>query len=307
MAAYVGRRLVAIAILAFAMSILVFLIIHLTPGDPVVALLGSSAASTDLITRLHHELGLDLPLPVQYLRWMGGVLSGNFGYSYAQNAPVSTLIAENFPYTLELTIAALALSVALGVCLGLVAGMKRNTMIDTLAMGTALAILSMPNFWLGLLLISLFSVTLRWFPIFGGTSLDGLVLPTVALGIGGAGFFARFVRSSVIDAMRQRYVTTARSKGLRSHRVLTRHILRNSILPLLTVVGLQFGSLLAGAVVIETVFSRPGIGRLLVTSILSKDYLTVQSLVLIISILYAGTNLCVDLLYPVLDPRITHG
>lgn len=306
MAAYVGRRLVAIAFLAFAMSILVFLIIHLVPGDPAVALLGASAVSTDLVARLHHELGLDLPLPVQYARWIGGVLHGDFGYSYASNSPTSTLVAENLPYTLALTVSSLALSLLVGTVLGVAAALKRNTIVDTALMGFALVILSMPNFWLGLLLISLFSVTVHWFPVFGGTSLIGLVLPTFALGIGSAGFFARFIRSSVLDALHQTHVTTARSKGLRRSRVLARHVLRNAVLPILTLIGLQFGNLISGTVVIETVFSRPGIGRLLVTSILAKDYLTVQSIVLILAMIYAFTNFAIDLLYPVLDPRIVH-
>lgn len=306
MAAYLARRLAAVVVLAFGISILVFLIIRLIPGDPVLAMLGTNAGSTTEINRLHKELGLNLPLPVQYLNWIGGVVHGDFGYSYSQNVPVSQLIDQNFPYTLELTAAGLGLSILIGVILGVIAAVKRNTIVDTIAMGIALIGLSMPSFWLGLLLISLFAVTLRWFAVFGGTSLNGLVLPAVALGISGAGFTARFVRSSVIDAMRQQYVTTARSKGLQARLVLRRHVLRNAILPVLTIIGLQFGNLLSGTVVIETVFSRPGIGRLLVDSILSKDYLTVQGVVLIIAILYALTNLLVDLLYPVVDPRIAY-
>jgi ABC-type dipeptide/oligopeptide/nickel transport system permease component len=301
---YIAQRLAAVVLLAFGISVLVFLIIRLIPGDPAIVLLGTNAGDPALVHRLHHQLGLDEPIPVQYVHWIAGVVRGDFGYSYGQELPVRTLIADNFPYTLQLTIAGLGLSIILGVVLGVLAALYRTTLIDTLSMGLALVSLSIPSFWLGLLLLILFSVNLHWFAVFGGTSLNGLVLPAVALAFSGAGFTARFVRSSIIEAKRRQYVTTARSKGLTGQRVLLRHVMRNAILPVLTVVGLQFGSLLSGTVVIETVFSRPGIGRLLVNAILAKDYLTVQAIVLLVAILYALTNLAVDLLYPILDPRI---
>lgn len=304
MTAYILRRLAALAILIFAVSVLVFLILRLIPGDPVMNLLGAQAASQQQITTLRHTLGLDLPLPVQYLRWMGGVLHGNLGFSYSQNLPVSILIGQNFPYTIQLTLAGLSLSVILGFVLGVLAAVKRSTYLDSLSMGIALTGLSVPSFWLGLVLITVFAVQLHWFQVFGGTSLKGLILPAVALGVGGAGSIARFVRSNMVETFRQQYVVTARSKGVGPWRVLTKHVLRNSIIPVLTIMGLQFGNLLSGTVVIETVFSRPGIGRLLVNSILAKDYLTVQGVVLLIAVLYALVNLAVDLLYPLIDPRI---
>jgi len=304
MAHYVAQRLVSVLLLAFGISVLVFLIIRLIPGDPAIVLLGTNAGDPALVHRLHVQLGLDKPIPVQYVQWISGVVRGDFGYSYGQNLPVRSLFAQNFPYTLQLAVAGLALSLIIGVFLGLLAALYRNTMVDTVAMGIALVSLSIPSFWLGLLLLILFSVNLHWFAVFGGTSLKGLVLPVVALAFSGAGFTARFVRSSIIEARRRQYVTTARSKGLTKRRVLVRHVIRNAILPVLTVIGVQFGSLLSGTVIIETVFSRPGIGRLLVNAILAKDYLTVQAIVLIVAILYALTNLAVDLLYPILDPRI---
>jgi ABC-type dipeptide/oligopeptide/nickel transport system permease component len=304
MAHYIAQRLVALVLLVFGISVLVFLIIRLIPGDPALVLLGTNAGDPVLVHRLHEQLGLDLPIPVQYVHWISGVVRGDFGYSYGQGLPVSTLIADNFPYTLQLTIAGLGLSIVLGVFLGVLAALHRNSIIDTLSMGLALIALSIPSFWLGLLLLILFSVKLHWFAVFGGTTLKGMVLPAVALALSGAGFTARFVRSSVIDARQRQHVTTARSKGLPRRRVLVRHVMRNAILPVLTVVGLQFGSLLSGTVVIETVFSRPGIGRVLVNAILAKDYLTIQAVVLLVAILYALTNLAVDLLYPILDPRI---
>jgi ABC-type dipeptide/oligopeptide/nickel transport system permease component len=289
------------------MSIISFLIIHLIPGDPVVAMLAGNSGSTAMIHRLHHELGLDQPLILQYFHWAGDLLHGNLGYSYTSNVPVTTLIAQNAPYTAQLGVAGLAISIVLGVFLGVISAVYHNTFIDTVTMAVALVGLSIPSFWLGLVFISLFSVALHWFPVFGGTTLVGLILPAITIGVGGAGFTARFVRSRVLDAMRMQYVTTARAKGLTRFLVLTRHVLRNSILPMLTIIGLQAGNLLSGAVVVETVFSRPGIGRLLVTSILSKDYLTVQSLILLIALVYASINLLVDLLYPLADPRIAYG
>ncbi len=306
MTGYIAKRLAAIVVLGFGISVIVFLIIRLIPGDPAIVLLGTNAGDPALVARLHHQLGLDSPIPVQYVHWIAGVVRGDFGYSYGQDQPVSRLILQNLPYTLELTAAGLAFSFVVGTVLGIVAALKRNTIIDTVVMGFALAGLSFPSFWLGLLLVVVFAVHLHWFEVVGGTSLKGLVLPAVTLALSVAGFTARFVRSSMIEAGRKQHVVTARAKGLTRHQVLRRHVMRNAVLPVLTIVGLQVGSLLSGAVVIETVFSRPGIGRLLVNAILAKDYLTVQAIVLIVAVLYAITNLLVDLMYPLLDPRIAH-
>ena len=301
---YLIRRVAAIIALAFGISLLVFLIIRLIPGDPVLALLGTNAGNKEMIDRLHHQLGLDVPIYIQYFKWIGHVLGGNFGYSYGYQRPVMSLIEANFPATIELTLAALTLSVIFGTALGVMAALKRGRMADTAGMGFALTLMSIPNFWLGLLLILAFAVTLPWFDVVGGTTLKGLVLPAVTLACGTMGFNARFVRSSILAAQTQKHVITARAKGLGRARVFVRHIFRNALLPILTVVGLQLGQLLSGTVIVETVFSRPGLGRLLVQAILSKDYLTVQAVVLIIAVIYALTNLIVDLLYPVLDPRI---
>lgn len=309
MLAYIIRRLLAIAILVFGVSILVFLIIHLIPGDPVQQMLGTSAASASEIRNIRHQLGLDLPLPVQYLDWVGNVAHGNFGYSYIANTSVSSLITHNFPYTAELTLASLLVSLLIGIPLGSLAALTRGSVIDTGLMAIAVLALSLPSFWLALLLIALFSVQFHVFPVFGSnslTSMSSLVLPSVALGSGVGGVTARFVRASVVEAARQKYVTTAYSKGLSRIRVFIRHIVRNAILPVVTVVGLQFGWLLSGTVVIEVVFSRPGVGALLVNSILDKDYLTAQALVLLLTIVYTVVNLLVDLLYPWIDPRIAY-
>jgi ABC-type dipeptide/oligopeptide/nickel transport system permease component len=306
MTTYVLRRLASIVGLAFGISILVFLIIRLIPGDPALALLGTNAGDPALVARLHAQLGLDDPMPVQYARWIGNVLSGDFGYSYGNQQSVTSLLAANFPATIQLTLAGLTLSLLVGSVLGVAAALRRNRATDTVAMGFALTCMSIPSFWLGLLLILLFAVQLPIFDVVGGTSLKGLVLPAVTLALGSIGFNARFVRSSVINAQQLNHVITARAKGITAVQVFRRHVLRNALLPILTIVGLQVGQLISGVVIVETVFSRPGIGRLLVQAILSKDYLTVQAVVLIIAVLYALTNFAVDLLYPVLDPRVAN-
>jgi ABC-type dipeptide/oligopeptide/nickel transport system permease component len=301
---YVLRRLVSIGALAFGITLLVFLIIRLIPGDPAIVLLGTNAGDPALIERLHQQLGLDRSIPVQYVIWLGNVLHGDFGYSYGQEQSVASLIGQNMPATIELTFASLALSLLLGSVVGVAAAARRNQLVDTAGMGIALAFMSIPSFWLGLLLILLFAVQLPWFDVVGGDTLKGLVLPAATLALGTAGFNARFIRSSVVQAQTLRHVLTARAKGLRRDQVFRRHVLRNALLPVVTVAGLQVGQLLSGTVVVETVFSRPGIGRLLVQAILAKDYLTVQAIVLIIAIIYALCNFVVDLLYPLLDPRV---
>lgn len=304
MISYVVQRVISIVALAFGISVIVFLIIRLIPGDPVITLLGTSAGDNAVVDRLRQQLGLDLPMYVQYGRWISGIFQGDFGYSYGYQQSVSSLLAANFPATIQLTIAALALSLTCGMIMGIAAALNCNQAADTLTMGVALTCMSIPSFWLGLLLILVFAVTLPWFDVVGGTSLKGLVLPAVTLALGSMGFNARFVRSSIIAARVQKHVITARAKGITRVQVFVRHVFRNALLPILTIVGLQVGQLLSGTVIVETVFSRPGIGRLLVQAILAKDYLTVQAVVLIIAVIYALTNFIVDLLYPVLDPRV---
>jgi ABC-type dipeptide/oligopeptide/nickel transport system permease component len=304
MSSYILKRLVAIVGLTFGITVIAFLIIRLIPGDPVIAMLGTSAGDKALIERLREQLGLNQPLYTQYFVWIANVLRGDFGYSYANQQSVSSLIASSFPATMQLTLAALALSLTFGTALGVLAALKRNKLADTASMGIALACMSIPSFWLGLLLILAFAVTWPIFDVVGGTSLKGLVLPAVTLALGTMGFNARFVRSSVISALSQQYVTTARAKGLPEGRVFLWHVMRNSLLPILTITGLQIGQLLSGSVIVETVFSRPGIGRLLIQGILAKDYMTVQALIMMIALIYALANFIVDILYPMLDPRV---
>lgn len=301
---YLLRRLGGLVALLLGISILVFMMIRLIPGDPVTTILGQSAADPATIDRVRHQLGLDQSLVVQYFTWLKGVVVGDFGYSYVEQRPVTSLIAANIGSTLSLTLAALILTIILGLGLGVLAGLKRGTPVDTGIMATVLTFLSLPSFWLGTILLVVFAVKIPIFDVVGGQGAAGLVLPTLTLALGGMGFLARFVRSSVVDTARQKYVTTARAKGLSRRSVVMGQVVRNALLPVLTVIGLQLGNLLSGTVIVETVFSRPGIGRLLVQSILQKDYLTVQAVVLLIAAIYAVVNTVVDLLYPVLDPRV---
>jgi ABC-type dipeptide/oligopeptide/nickel transport system permease component len=301
---YVGKRLLALVVLLIGISILVFLMLQLIPGSPVSALLGQSATNPAAVARLTRELGLNRPLPVQYWLWLDDALHGNLGFSYQNQQPVSALIGQNLPSTLVLAGSGLLISVVGGILLGAVAAARRNTAVDSVSMGIAMTLVALPSFWLGLILILVFAVALPWFPVVGGTSLRGLILPAFTLGLGVLGITARFVRSSLLEVMNSSHVVAARAKGLNRRTVFVKHIARNAVLPVLTVIGLQVGSLLSGAVLVETVFSRLGIGRLLVQSILNKDYATVQATVLIIAAFYVVTNLVVDLLYPLLDPRI---
>jgi ABC-type dipeptide/oligopeptide/nickel transport system permease component len=300
---YTARRLGALVFLAIAISIIDFAIIRLIPGNPARNILGTSDASPALVARLDNQLGLNRPVVTQYWIWAGDVLRGNFGYSYSLKQSVSSLLAQNIPPTLELVVAGLALTVVLGLLIGVAAALRRGRATDTVLMATSVTFLSIPSFWLGLLLIELLAVRVHLFPVVGGTGLTGLALPAITLGLGGVGLTARFVRSSVIEAAQLPHVVIARAKGLPRTLVLTRHVIRNSLLPVINILGLQFGSLLSGVVIVEEVFSRNGLGRLLVDSILAKDYPTVQAVVLLIAITYCIVTLLVDLAYQVLDPR----
>jgi ABC-type dipeptide/oligopeptide/nickel transport system permease component len=303
---YLARRLAVVPVLIFAVSVLVFLFIRLIPGDPVRAILGTNAGDPALVERLHRQLGIDKPLQAQYSQWVDGALHGDFGYSYIQQRSVGQLIATNLNWTLQLVCASLVVSLILGTAAGTFAALKRNSGTDTVVMTSALIFLSIPSFWFGLLLLVIFAVQLQWFSVVGGGSLSGLVLPAVTLGLGSVGFIARFVRSSIIETLEQPHVLYARARGIPAGAVLRRHVLRNSIAPLLTVIGLEAGNLVTGAVVVETIYSRPGIGRLLVYSSVNKDYLTVQAVVLLIAVIYVLLNLVIDLVRPVLDPRLAY-
>ncbi|GAB4432545.1 MAG: ABC transporter permease [Chloroflexi bacterium OHK40] len=303
---YIGNRLLAAIPTVLLVTVLVFLMLHLIPGDPAEIFLGENFSTPELLAQVRADMGLDRPLHVQYLSYLGGVLQGDFGRSLNNNRPVLDEIAARLPTTIELTVAAMAVGVLLGFSLGIISALGHNTWVDTLAMALALLGVSMPIFWMSLLLIFFFSVRLNWFPALSTGGLQGLVLPALALGLLSSSTLARMVRSSMLDVLNQDYVRTARSKGLRERTVVLRHALKNALIPTITVLGLQFGQLLGGAVITETIFARQGIGRLYVESILRKDFTMVQGLTLLIAIAYVLINLAVDVAYAAVDPRIQY-
>jgi peptide/nickel transport system permease protein len=299
------RLLLAIPVL-LGVSALTFLMLHLVPGDPVAAMfIGQGGAKAEQLEAVREQLGLNDPLPVQYVNYMNNVLHGNLGRSIRTNEPVSLMILHNFPPTLQLTLASMGVAIVLGILFGVVAAIKHGRIVDNLVMLVALAGVSMPSFWLGLLLISVFSIWLDWFPIIGGSGWKGLALPAIALGFAAAAIIARMVRSSLLEVLGENYVVTARAKGLTEQRVILRHALHNAAIPVVTIVGLQFGGLLAGAVIVEQVFSRQGIGRMLVSALQSRDFPVAQGGVLFVATVYVLVNLAVDLLYCAVDPRIS--
>jgi ABC-type dipeptide/oligopeptide/nickel transport system permease component len=249
-------------------------------------------------------MGLNDPVHEQYLRFLGKALQGDLGRSMRDNRPVSQILATHLPATVKLAVAGIALAVIIGGPLGLIAALRQNSWVDSLTMALSLLGWSMPAFWLGLLLILVFALRLGWLPITGESDLKRLVLPALTLALGTSGLIARLVRSSVLEVLRMDYVTTARSKGLGERLVILRHVLRNAMIPVVTMVGLQFGRLLSGTVIIETVFARQGIGKVTVDAILTRDMPVVQGAVLLFAAIYVLANLAVDVSYAVIDPRI---
>jgi len=306
MARYVQIRLLTAIPVVVGLSLIVFLMVNLLPGDAVDLKLAEQGASAERIQELRRELGLNDPLPVQYLRFAGGALHGDLGRSLFSNQLVTTQIAKQVPATLQLTLAAMVVALALGVTLGVIAAVKHNTWVDSASMLVALVGVSMPTFWFGLILIFVFSLRFGWFPASGTDGLRALVLPAITLGFHSSAIIARLTRSSMLEVLRQEYVITARAKGLANRAVILQHALRNALLPVVTVIGLQFGYLLGGAVVIETVFARQGVGQLIVSGILQRDVPLVQGMVFFLSVIFVLCNLLVDVSYAVLDPRIRY-
>lgn len=291
----------------FFVTIAVFGMLYLTPGDPASIYLGDRQSSPERLAQIRHEMGLDRPIYVQYFDFAINALRGEPGRSLQTNRPVIKEILDRLPSTLELTIAAFAVSVVLGVGLGLLSAVYYNTWIDTSARIISLAGVSMPVFWLGALAILFFSLQLRLVPVTGTGGVERLVMPALVLGIVTSAPLIRLVRGSMLDVLRQEYVNTARAKGLRERAVLIHHALRNALIPIVTVMGLQLGALLSGAVITETVFARSGIGKLIVDSILSKDFPVVQATTLYVAIAYVLLNTLVDFSYAFLDPRVRVG
>jgi peptide/nickel transport system permease protein len=310
---YVIRRVIAIVPVLFGISVLVFALVHLVPGDVAQILLGTQATDQQLET-LRRTFGLDRPLPVQYLDWLSHILRGDFGVSFRTNRPVLPDLVARFGVTVQLTITSMVIALVVAIPLGVASAANRGRASDGVSRVVALLGLSIPNFWLGTLLILFVSLVLHWLPPVGFVSLldnpwlglQTLILPALALGTAVAAFITRMVRSSLLEVLRQDYIRTAQSKGLKEQVVLYRHALKNAFIPVVTVIGVQIGYLLGGAVIIESIFSLPGMGRFLLDSISNRDYSIVQGGVLFIALVFCLVNLCVDVLYGWLDPRIRY-
>jgi len=301
--AFLLRRLAQAAPIALLVATLVFSLIHFIPGDPVEMMLGEGAERAD-VEGLRAELGLDRPLGRQYWSFLVGLAQGDLGFSLHFGRPVTELLLERYPATLELTIAALIVALAVSLPLGILAARYRDTAVDHASRFASLLGVSIPNFWLGPMLILLFSIHWNLFPVSGRSGLASVVLPAITLGTALAGILTRMVRTSLAEELHRPYLVTARAKGLRRSTTLVRHALRNASIPVVTVVGLQFGALLTGAIITETIFAWPGIGSLIIQAIQLRDYPLVQGGILVISLTYVLVNLGTDLLYALLDPRI---
>jgi ABC-type dipeptide/oligopeptide/nickel transport system permease component len=311
--AYILRRLLLMVPVAFLVTVGVFMLIHLIPGDPALVILGEDR-SPQAIAAIHQQLGLDQPLYIQYGIWLGHIVHGDWGRSITTHEPVATAITERLPATLELGLVALVWSLLVAIPLGTIAAVRRGSLTDQVATGITVAGVSIPNFFIGIVLIFVLSVTLRLFP-FGGyvpllqnplESLRHVALPAIALGTAGAAINMRFTRSSMIEVLNLDYIRTAWAKGASWRRVVFVHALKNALIPVVTIVGIQIGGIIEGAVVTETVFTWPGVGRLAVESIFNRDYTVVQGIVLLAAFSYMVANLLVDIVYAWLDPRISY-
>jgi peptide/nickel transport system permease protein len=304
MTRFLLRRILLLIPMLLGVSLVTFIMIHLVPGDPVATMMGPNTGGAAGLQQARHELGLDQPLPLQYVHYLGHVLQGNFGTSILSGRPVLSEIGDRLPATLSLTLTAMAIAIVLGVGIGLIAAATRSRLLGGSVMLLSILGISLPTFWLGLLLIEIFALNLRWFPVLGDTTVRGLILPAITLGLPAAAVLARVTRASMAEVLRQDYIRTARAKGLRRSRVVLEHGLRNGLIVVLTIAGLQFGGLLAGSIIVESVFSRPGLGSLVVNAILNSDYPVIQGVVLIFAVIYVVINTLLDILYGIVNPRI---
>lgn len=302
MQSILGRLLSAIVTLLITWTV-IFGAMRLAPGDPVLLMLQGTPISDQAMDAARAKLGLDRPLIQQYVDFLANAARGDFGDSFRSHQPVTKLIAAEYPYTLQLAVAGFLVGVLLGGTLGVIAGLWPNGAVDTVCMTLALTGLSLPSFWIGMILIQVFATQLGWVPVLG-TGLQALILPGISLGLFLAGGLARLVRNSIIEVMGQDYIRTAYAKGLTTVRVVAKHAMRNAIIPPLTLLGIQFALLIGGAVVTETVFARPGIGRLLVLAVLEKDFPVVQGVVVLTTAAYVLINLVIDIAYGIIDPRV---
>ncbi|MFY9517279.1 ABC transporter permease [Acetomicrobium sp.] len=300
---YFVRRMAFLVLTLLGATIVIFSMLHLAPGDPIDLIVGPNV-TPEVRENIRHQYGLDRPLAVQYLSFMKSLLHGDLGNSIIQHKPVSELIAERFFVTLELSLTALFISFLISIPIGIKAALKRNTVTDYALMALSLIGISMPTFWFGLMLLYIVAFKLRFFPISGYGTWRHLFLPALTIGITDAALLARMVRSSMLEVIRQDYIRTARSKGLPERVVINRHALRNALIPIITLLGLRIGGVVGGSVVVEIVFARPGLGRLMVDSILARDYPVVQGVMVVLTTCIILGNLLADILYAVVDPRI---
>jgi peptide/nickel transport system permease protein len=307
-ARYIARRLLQVIPVLIGVSLVAFGVLHLIPGDPAAIIAGPEATEVELAA-IRRQLGLDAPLPVQYARFLEHALQGDLGVSLRTREPVIELLVTRIAFTFQLTLLTMAIAVTLGVVTGVIAATKHNTWIDSAVMLFALVGLSIPSFWLGLMGLILFAATLGWLPSGGAGGIEHLILPAVVLGASGAAVITRMTRSSMLEVIGQDYIRTLRAMGVPARSVVFKHALRNALNPVITVVGLEFGSFLAGTTVVETVFSLPGVGRLMVSAIFSRDYAVIQGGMLVLALLFVFVNLATDLLYAFMNPRIrfSHG
>jgi peptide/nickel transport system permease protein len=304
MGGYLLRRLYHSFIVIFGITLIIFIITHMI-GDPVVLLLSPEATQADR-DELQRQLGLDRPLPVQYMVFLKDAVRGNFGTSFRHQMPALELVLQHLPATLELTVAAMILSIIISIPLGILASMKPGSLLDRTGMTFALFGQSAPVFWIGIMFILLFGVKLRWFPISGRGGIESLIMPAMTLALFSTAAQTRLTRSSMMDVLDKDFIRTARSKGLHEFRVILKHGLKNALIPMITIVALQFGMMLSGAVITETIFAWPGVGRLAVNAIYNRDYPVIQAAVFVTSVFFIFINLSVDLLYTKIDPRITY-
>ena len=306
MARFVIHRLLALIPLLIGVSFLVFLMLQLVPGDPVMMMLGEfSMATAKDVEALRQQLGFNDPLYIQYWNYFKSLITGDLGTSMRTKKPVIDLILARLPSTFELTFYGLIFALIFGTLLGIIAALKHNTFIDYFTVVIALLGVSIPGFWLALLFIFLFSIRLEWLPITGSSPLS-IIMPCLALGLWAGGTIARLVRSGMLEVLQSDYIRTARAKGLYKHRIILVHALRNALLPVVTIFGLQFGHVLAGTVIIEAVFARPGLGLMLVNAIVAKDFPLVQGTIMFVAVAYIAVNILVEVIYTYLDPRIRY-
>ncbi|MBM6682448.1 ABC transporter permease [Collinsella intestinalis] len=305
MGKYIVKRVLSMIPLLFVVSVIVFMFIHLIPGDPARQIAGVDATIGE-IDNIRRQLGLDRPLVEQYVTWITGIFHGDFGISYSNNMTVAELLIPRFPITIYLTICSITWSALIGIAIGVIASINRGKTLDLVGMVIAIAGISLPNFWLGLQLMQIFAVDLRLLPTGGVNTWQGYILPSISMGAGIMAILARVTRSSMIENLNKDYIRTARAKGLPEPRVIMRHAFKNSAIDIITVTALQIGALIAGSVVVESVFSIPGMGRLLVDSIGFRDYEVVQALILFFSVEYMVINLLADVLYGIINPRVRY-